>query len=355
MNKRHPKSTFLPLKTILLLSLSISIGFQLIFFLSMFFGDTLFFHEIRQESHPSFPIGHVVLFFLYSFIISFLLFLYNRRIMGIDFKRKFSELLFAILGSILIAATLSIVFTLTQTLFDTREHSPRFISHIIRDGLIRDLSLMVVVILITNLLKSVQKEKTTAVENEVLRTENIRTRYEALKSQMDPHFLFNSLNTLQSLIDTDPTKAEDYVQQLSFVLRYTLQNKEVIPLEEELRCAQAYCEMMQIRYGDNLKFIFLIDPKYNNYKVLPLSIQGLIENAIKHNVISAKQPLHVTITSTEDAQIKVSNPIQPKLEEEPESGIGLANLAERYRLKWDREVRLYEDGKVFEVYLPIVE
>ena len=88
--------------------------------------------------------------------------------------------------------------------------------------------------------------------------------------------------------------AENYLQQLSSVLRHTLQNKEIISLSEELKCVYAYCEMMHVRYGDNLKFEFKIDAKYNNYNVLPLSLQSLIENSVKHNVISSKQPLVVT-------------------------------------------------------------
>ena len=117
---------------------------------------------------------------------------------------------------------------------------------------------------------------------------------------------------------------------------------------------KAYCNLMQIRYGDNLHFDFNIDSNLLARQVLPLSMQGLIENAIKHNVISGKQPLRVTITAIDDT-LKVANPIQPKIMEEPSNGIGLANLSERYRLKWNREVEIFNDGKVFEVTLPLIE
>ena len=112
---------------------------------------------------------------------------------------------------------------------------------------------------------------------------------------------------------------------------------------------------MQIRYGDNLRFDFKIDPKYCSFQLLPLSLQGLVENAIKHNVISGKQPLLVSIVTTEEPSLKVSNPIQPKIMEETGNGIGLANLSERYQLKWNKNVEIVNDGTTFEVVLPLIE
>lgn len=354
MNKRNSNIEFLSLKTILWLSLAISVGFQLIFNLSMFFGETFFVTEAHGPRHH-FDIGRTLMFTALNFVLVFLVFLYNRRIMRIEFRKKYNELLFVIIGSVLIASALSICMSWMPTLFDdpNRSHRPDFLYRIIRDGLVRDLSLMVIVIMAAQLTRSLFERKKIAVENEMLRTENIQSRFEALKSQMDPHFLFNSMNTLQSLIETDKEKAEDFIQQLSFVLRYTLQNKEVISLSEELKCVQAYCSMMQIRYGDNLKFDFRIRPDYESYNVLPLALQGLIENAIKHNVISAKQPLTVTVSTDEECRLKVSNFIQPKIMDEAGNGIGLANLSERYRLMWNEEVKIFDDGKVFEVTLPL--
>ena len=210
------------------------------------------------------------------------------------------------------------------------------------------------VIVIVQLLRSLNMQRMIAVENEMLRTKNIHARFNALKSQMNPHFLFNSLNTLHALIDTDSASAEEYVQQLSQVLRYTLQEHEVITLDEEIRCARAYCQMMQIRYGDNLIFDFDIKADYGQRKILPLSIQGLLENAIKHNVISTNQPLRVRIDTDTDGYVRVSNPVQTKIVSEESSGIGLANLSERYRLMWNQEVCIGNNGQIFEVFLPLI-
>lgn len=353
MIKKKSKPEFLSLKVILLLSLGISVGFHVIFTISAFFGNTLFFPEMKQDPQRHFNFWRLLLFTVCNFVLVFLLFLYNRRMYGIEFKKKRMRFFFLVLGSMLIATALSLSFTLVPELIQPREHQAGFMARIIRDGLMRDFSFMVVVMLVTKLLQTLYERNNIRVENEALRAENITTHYEALKSQLDPHFMFNSLNTLQSLIGTDAVKAQNYVQELSQVLRSTLQNKEVVTLEQELQGVQAYCNLMQIRYGDPLKFEFQVEPKYLTYLVLPLSIQGLVENAVKHNVISAKQPLKVVIATKEDA-LKVSNPIQPKIMESKGNGIGLANLVERYRLKWNVEVEIMDNGKVFEVTLPLV-
>jgi LytS/YehU family sensor histidine kinase len=223
----------------------------------------------------------------------------------------------------------------------------------IRAGLSRDYMISVVVVLSSQLIHISQKQQKTLLENEALHTEYMRSRYEALKNQVDPHFLFNSLNTLNSLIKVDADKAQEYVQQLSFVFRYTLQNAEVITLSEELKFTKAYCHLMKIRYGNNLNFEYNVDEKLYDYLIIPLSLQTLVENAIKHNVVSTKQPLTVKIDGVEDS-ITVSNPIQLKKEAESGEKIGLVNLAERYKLMWKKEITAIKTEKSFEVTVPLM-
>ena len=353
MNK-NTAPEYLSLKRIALIALVISIGFHLLMTLSFFFGDSLFSNEASKAMPPHhFQLWRFLFFTLMSYIMVFLILVYNRKILSYSFKTGYNELIIIILGSVIITAVLCIGFIFAKSAFSPKQPNPQFLYNIMRDSLVRDLTLTAVVILVVQLLKSQYYQKTTAVENEALRSENILTRFEALKSQLDPHFLFNSLNTLQSLITIDTGKAENYLQQLSSVLRHTLQNKEIISLEEELKCVHSYCDMMQIRYGENLKFEFKIDTKYNNYCVLPLSLQSLIENSVKHNVISSKQPLLVTV-ATGDGSVSVSNPIQAKAMQEECNGIGLVNLSERYRLKWNKEVEITNDGSTFCVKLPLV-
>lgn len=346
---------YLSLKKIAMWSLIISVGFHLIIALAFFFGNTLFFNEeIKAFQHYNFNIWRFLLFTSLHFIMIFIILVYNQIVIMHSIKKRFIELILTTLGSLIIAGVLSIGFVFTVEAIRQGPSNPEFVYNVIRDSLIRDLTLTLVVFLVVQLLKSQDNQKKIAVENESLRSQNILTRFEALKSQLDPHFLFNSLNTLQSLITIDNEKAENYLQQLSSVLRYTLQNKEVLSLEDELRCVRAYCDMMQIRYGENLKFEFEIDPKYNNFNVLPLSLQSLIENSVKHNVISSKQPLVVTVATGDDC-VSVSNPIQSKNTPEESNGIGLANLSERYRLKWNKEVEITDDGITFSVKLPLIK
>jgi len=354
MNK-NTAPEYLSLKRIALVALIVSLGFHVIMMLSFFFGNTLFSSELVKAMNPQhFHIGRFLFFTTASFIIVFLILIYNRKVLSYSYKNKYNELTLIILGTLIITSVFSIGFVYTRAALSPQHPDQEFMYKIMRDSLVRDLTMAVVVLLVVQLLRAQYYQKKIAVENEALRTENILTRFEALKSQLDPHFLFNSLNTLQSLITLDTEKAENYLQQLSSVLRYTLQNKEVISLEEELKCVHAYCEMMQIRYGENLKFEFKIDEKYNDYCVLPLSLQSLIENSVKHNVISSKQPLTVTLATADDS-VSVSNPIQAKTQPEESNGIGLVNLTERYRMKWNKKVEITNDGSTFSVKLPLVK
>ncbi len=351
--KKKIAPEYLPMKTVAIVAIIISLGFHVIMMLSFFFGNTLFSSEIVNLYPHHFNIWRFLYFTTTSYIIVFLILIYNRRILSFSYKNKYIELTLIVLGSLLIAAVFGIGFVYTRAALAPIHPKPEFLYNVMKDSLVRDLTMSAVVLIVVQLLRSQYYQKTIAVENEALRSENLLTRFEALKSQLDPHFLFNSLNTLQSLITIDTEKAEHYLQQLSSVLRHTLQNKEVISLEEELKCVYAYCEMMQIRYGENLKFEFNIDAKYNNCSVLPLSLQSLIENSVKHNVISSKQPLVVTVT-TGDNSVSVSNPIQAKATPEESNGIGLANLSERYRLKWNKTVEITNNGSTFCVKLPLV-
>lgn len=355
MNKQRNLHPFLSMRDIALLSLAIAVGFHLLFSLAAFFGDTLFFSEPKPMPHRHFDVLRVLTFTAWSYVMVFCIFLFNRRMLRANFKKNYIQLTWIIVGSLMIAAVFSLFFTLLPIWMDAVDPKPGVMPRLLRNGLIKDFLLSAIVMLIVQLLKTANERNQIAVENEALRAENITTHYEALKSQLDPHFMFNSLNTLQSLIGTDSEKAQSYVLELSQVLRATLQNKEVVTFEQEMQGVHAYCNLMQIRYGDNLKFDFQIDQNYLSFLVLPLSVQGLVENAIKHNVISGKQPLQVSITTEESGQLKVSNPIQPKITEETGNGIGLANLAERYRLKWNVEVGIKDDGKVFEVTLPLID
>ena len=169
-------------------------------------------------------------------------------------------------------------------------------------------------------------------------------KYESLKSQVSPHFLFNSLNALTNLVYEDQDKAAKFIKQLSEVYRYVLdtRDKEVVSMEEEKNFLNSYLFLQQIRFGDKLKLEVNLDETRS--RIAPLVLQMLVENAIKHNVISEENPLHINIY-VKDGFIVVENNLQKKsvmLDESP--GIGLDNIAKRYEFLSDKKVEVIEEG-----------
>ena len=144
------------------------------------------------------------------------------------------------------------------------------------------------------------------------------------------------------------------MQNLSQVFRYTIGNKEITHLNDELDFTSSYAQLMKIRYGDNLQIQYNIDEKYRNYFIVPVSLQLLVENAIKHNVISSRHPLIITIETTPHETIRVQNAIQPKSGVEHGEGIGLANLTERYEILFQKEV-VIKKTDVFCVEIPLIK
>lgn len=201
----------------------------------------------------------------------------------------------------------------------------------------------------------IDRQQAIVVENESLRSENIENQYQTLKSQLNPHMFFNSLNTLNSLIRESPDKAQSYTCQLSKVLRYTLHTSEPrgVALLQELEFVQAYIYLLKTRYEENLNFELQIDERLLGYALPPMAIQLLIENAVKHNEISTKKPLSILIRTVGDA-IEVCNPIQPKLSAERGAGIGLRNLNKRYALLFKQPITVQREGGSYRVVLPLI-
>ena len=200
----------------------------------------------------------------------------------------------------------------------------------------------------------IRRQQEVVIENQQLQAENILNQYEALKNQLNPHMLFNSLNTLRSLVREDKDKAQEYIQELSRVLRYTLQGNDSksVCVKDEIEFVSAYIFLLKMRFEDNLSFDICIDNKYANYYLPPMAVQMLIENAVKHNEISDRHPLNIRIY-TEGEELIVTNPVQPKLTVTTGTGIGLANLAKRYYLLYKREIQISENEQ-FTIRIPLI-
>ena len=180
-------------------------------------------------------------------------------------------------------------------------------------------------------------------------------KFESLKNQIDPHFLFNSLNVLSSLIEENPENAQRFTTSLSKIYRYVLEqkDKELVSVEEELAFAKTYMNLLKMRFENSLFYELptsIIDP---DAKVVPLSLQLLLENTVKHNVVSEKRPLHSRI-SIQGNYLMVENDYQKKEVLQDRQGVGLQNIINRYGIITNRKVLIEQNQKVFSVKLPIL-
>ena len=180
-------------------------------------------------------------------------------------------------------------------------------------------------------------------------------QFESLKNQIDPHFLFNSLNVLSSLIEENPESAQKFTTSLSKVYRYVLEqkDKELVSVAEELKFAKTYMNLLKMRFENSITFEIPEGFDNEEAKVVPLSLQLLLENCIKHNVVSEAKPLHIKI-SIENGQLVVSNNLQKKEVLQDRKGVGLQNIVNRYGILTKRKVLVEENEKEFKVFLPIL-
>ena len=201
-----------------------------------------------------------------------------------------------------------------------------------------------------------EKWRFSLAELERFKKENAEFQFESLRAQVNPHFLFNSLNTLSSLIYQDQQKAESFVRELSDVYRYILENKdrELVTLKKELEILNSYIYLILLRFEQNLSVIIDVRNSLDNILIAPLSLQMLVENATKHNIISKKKPLNVKIY-TEDDYIVVSNNLQKKEIKNYSSKLGLANIKSRYGFLTDKRVEIVENSDEFLVKVPLIK
>jgi len=198
-------------------------------------------------------------------------------------------------------------------------------------------------------------------ETEKLKKANLQSQLDGLKQQVSPHFLFNSLNSLSSLIDEDPGRAEEFVAELASVYRYLLQNNtdELTTLATELRFIRSYFHLQRTRYGNGLTMQIDVADSWLDARIPPLTLQLLVENAIKHNIVSADQPLHIRLATNSAGCLVVSNNLQRKPARTDRqtvlsNGVGLANITTKYRLLSRSAVHIEETNGQFTVTLPLL-
>lgn len=197
--------------------------------------------------------------------------------------------------------------------------------------------------------------KASIIEKEKLKRENVESQLEGLRSQVNPHFLFNSLNTLAYIIPEDPDRAVKFVQQLSKVYRYILEirDKKLIPVREELKFLDSYLFLLKERFGENLIVDIEVPIEVYDEMIIPLSMQMLFENAIKHNIISKTKPLRIAV-SLDEGKIRVANNLQKKSQRTPSTQVGLQNIKNRYAFFTSQKVEVHANEHTFSVSLPLI-
>ncbi len=221
----------------------------------------------------------------------------------------------------------------------------------------RDLLISAVVLVSVYFLKVINDRQTIKIENEKLKTENLLSQFEMLKKQVSPHFFFNSLTSLKELISQEPHKAEEYINHLSLVMRYTLQNNEskTQSLKDELFVAESYLFLAKIRFENNLRINKNIDPRFELHLMPALALQTLIENAIKHNEISKRHPLTINIETTQKQSLKVRNNLQERITHEQSTGTGLINLSRQYKFLSGKDIVISKLNNEFSIELPLLK
>lgn len=319
-------------------------------------------HETFDPDQLLFTLAHETLLAFVLFLFCFYIFRNTSVYKNTDTHKNGSPLeLNPSVAAIGGAMIIGFLFSLGSHWVHTRLFPTLGIRNMFDVSMIKDGFVVLTVLLITLMLYNITHHQQAELETERLQAENLQNQYKSLVNQIDPHFLFNSLNTLDSLIGTDEERAHEYLQQLAQSYRYIMQQQQIVTLGEELDFLDNYIAMMRLRFGNTLTVVQEIDSDLSSYKIIPISIQLLVENAIKHNVVSERHPLTITVRTTPESTLIVSNPLQPKCDTiykektdtEEHTGIGLANLEQRYRLMFHRGIVIKQTENQFSAEIPL--
>ena len=308
---------------------------------------------------PHFTIGDFIEQLVYSVILTFLFWKGNEAIRkyltkNISWLEKTRRRVFT---HVLMAVSYSLLIILLFYLYVwfTLMHKPNlngFYIHF-RFGIYICFSINLIVILTSYSLNFFRNWKNSVLNEERLKRESLALQYESLKNQVNPHFLFNSLNVLTSLIERDSKASVQYVKQLADVFRYVLdQNvKELVPIETEMKFIKSYIFLQQIRFGDNLKTMITVK---DDFSIVPIALQILIENAVKHNEVSAERPLSIKIYEDEQ-YLMVENNIQLRNYLPDSNQLGLKTLEFQYEFLSGKKVEVISENDTFVVKIPKIK
>ena len=289
-----------------------------------------------------------------NFILLFILFyiglniLYSKKI-----EQKY-KLTSAVVINTVISCAFIYLDTLTMLHFNIHNNAEVYntLGLVVAIGS-RDFSLTAIVCLSLIIKYYVDRQEEMKSENEALKTANFMFKYEVLKTKLNPHFLFNSLNTLDSLIAINSNRSSEFVHKLSAIYRYVLNQTDITTVRDELNFAKFYGDLLIIRYEKCLTISYDVSDDILDCHLLPFSIQLLIENVVKHNTISNNHPMTINVVAR-DGKIEVTNSINPRREAISSSGLGLKMLNERIKLLNNHEIEISQINNTFRVIIPVI-
>jgi len=202
-----------------------------------------------------------------------------------------------------------------------------------------------------------ERYKNKQLEAEELLRMHTQAELQSIKSQVNPHFLFNNLNVLSALVMKQSQDANHFIEAFSNVYQYILRNqeKELIDLQQELDFLEPYIYLLQHRFPNSIQLNIQIAAEAKQLQVVPVALQMLVENAIKHNIVSPQQPLQIHITSSDKKQLTVANNLQPKRNKAASGNVGLANIDQRYAITTGKHIEVKNDGQQFSVSIPLIQ
>lgn len=299
--------------------------------------------------------------FVYTMVYTFVIYLSNAALF-IFLDKKFAEERFS-LKRLIIGFSSSIPLTVLM-IFNLRLVDEVLISKISFGDFLKTQTFgsyfqtIITTIIISLIIHVIYLYKTyqeTRLKEQKVIAGTANARFESLKNQIDPHFLFNSLNVLSSLIEENPDNAQKFTASLSNIYRYVLEqkDKELVSLEEELTFAKTYMNLLKMRFENSISYDVVSNVEIQEAKVVPLSLQLLLENTIKHNIVSENKPLSIKIY-IEKNYLVVENNLQKKEVLSDRRGVGLQNIVNRYALISERKVLVEQTNEFFKVKIPIL-
>ncbi len=292
----------------------------------------------------------------YSFLVAWLFLWLNTQHVNRIFNcrlLKFNTIFYRILTNLILLAIVKCIFYLVGLPEQSELRPGKGTAFLFNVSLVLEVVFCILVGELYRLFRSNQDER---LKNEALSRAHAEATFEVLKNQVNPHFLFNSLNTINAMIDSDVNAAKRFVDNMSQVYRYVLNSSgmPVTTLGEELKFTRAYMNMLLERHASSLFIQITIPDQYYSFHLPPVSLQVLIENAVKHNVVAAGSPLTIIIQE-DGGQIKVSNPVNRRKSKALSTGTGLWNLNERYRHLCGTGITIMNNDATFSVTIPLLK